>query len=526
MNPSMFKPSEEIVHIFDDAARPGIGKCVRTYVIHQHVGTGGMGEVYRVSRSHRGDQVALKIIPFFSRLPKSDRERIEFEQAALETLTQQIKGQSKELQGVFSSNIVLFHEVGRIPERDLYYIAMEFVDGTSLREWMPKIHRKGHPNIDLIHQVLTALLRGLHLVHNQNIVHRDLKPSNILVPLESGKPRFDQLKLTDFGISFNLAKDERYTIQGMTIGTPDYMSPEQCKGEVVGPAADIYSVGVMLYEMLTGAPPFSSDKAIETMQNHVKGEIVPPSQKLGFSSANSPIPRRLEMLCMKCLQKDPKMRFRSASDLMHELAGFYREHQSQVPASLQSRIRVYGEMMRPWVFSRYSALAAVLLALVFCIYGLVRYMGAHSGPSAETFLKPTILGLDNSVVEELSPQEPYVVDVDQGVLNERQPLMSFELENTTMIDRIAVGLQSHEMKSGASMAVADTLFLEDDHGNQRVLQPKFDRGIQFISLDNPLIGKHFKLYFKTKEKRPYHKIAVVRFYVLGLETPKELDNEP
>lgn len=522
----MFKPSEEIVHIFDDASRPGIGKCVRTYVIHQHVGTGGMGEVYRVSRSHKGDQVALKIIPFFSRLPKSDRERIEFEQAALEKLTQSMTGHDRN-QSVFSSNIVLFHEVGRIPERDLYYIAMEFVDGTSLREWIPKIHRKGQPNIDLIHQVMTALLRGLHLVHNKNIVHRDLKPSNILIPYESGKPRFDQLKLTDFGISFDLAKDERYTIQGMTIGTPDYMSPEQCKGEVVGPQADLYSLGVILYEMLTGAPPFSSERAIDTMQNHVKGEIVPPTQKLGYHSANSPIPRRLEALCMKCLAKDPKQRFRSASDLMHELAGFYREYQTETPqSSLLLRVRHYFEWAKPWLFSKHAALSAVLLGIFLCLYGLVRYVGAHSSGEGENFLEPTVLGLDLSEVGTLDKDHPYVVDLSQEALNEKQPLMSFVLDEPSMVDRIALGFQNSDAKSSAAVAVADTLFLEDEKGNQRVLQPKFDRGIQFLNLDNPLVGKQFKLFFKSREKRVDHKIAVVSFYVLGLPMPKDFELEP
>lgn len=526
MNPSMFKPSEEIVHIYDDASRPGIGKCERTYVIHQHVGTGGMGEVYRVSRSHKGDQVALKIIPFFSRLPKSDRERIEFEQAALEKLTQSMTGHDRS-QAVFSSNIVLFHEVGRIPERDLYYIAMEFVDGTSLREWIPKIHRKGNPNIDLIHQVMTALLRGLHLVHNKNIVHRDLKPSNILIPYENGKPRFDQLKLTDFGISFDLAKDERYTIQGMTIGTPDYMSPEQCKGEVVGPQADLYSIGVMLYEMLTGSPPFSSDKAIETMQNHVKGEIIPPSQKLGYHPGNSPIPRRLENICMKCLSRDPKQRFRSASDLMHEMAGFYRDYQTEIPQNaLLMRMQHYVEIAKPWVLSKHAALSAVLLAIFLCLYGLVRYVGAHSSSAGENFLEPTVLGLDNSEVAELSVVNPYVVDLAQESLNEKQPLMSFTLEDVSMVDRIALGFQAADMKSSAAMAVADTLFLEDEKGNQRVLQPKFDRGIQFLNLDNPLVGRQFKLYFKTREKRVDHKIAVVNFYVLGLPMPRDFDAQP
>jgi eukaryotic-like serine/threonine-protein kinase len=187
-----------------------------------------------------------------------------------------------------------------------YFIVMELIEGTDLRHYLRS--RKVLDNeraIIIAHDV--AL--GLGAAHRRGIVHRDVKPQNVLVG------RDGSIKLTDFGIA-SVYKDinaERLTTTGMTLGTVQYYAPEQAQGEIVSPAADVYALGIVMYEMLTGRTPFDGDTPVSVAMQHIQDAPIPPSQY------NPDIPPALEEIILRCLEKVPEMRFRDGSQLARAL---------------------------------------------------------------------------------------------------------------------------------------------------------------------------------------------------------------
>src|SRR5205823_7659122 len=185
---------------------------------------------------------------------------------------------------------------------------LELLEGGSLQQKMA-----GTPQpATAAARLMEILARAVDYAHQKGIVHRDLKPSNILLAAD-GTP-----KVTDFGLAKQLDQDSGLTEYGGIVGTPSYMAPEQAwgKNEAVGPAADIYALGVIFYEMLTGRPPFKGADKWQTLQLVRTEEPVPPRRLV------PQVPRDLELICLKCLQKLPVQRFLSAHELAEELRRF------------------------------------------------------------------------------------------------------------------------------------------------------------------------------------------------------------
>ncbi len=201
-------------------------------------------------------------------------------------------------------NIVQVYDYGQTEGK--YYIVMELIEGTDLRRYL-----RGRGVLDVDRSVIIALdvALGLGAAPRRGIVHRDVKPQNILVG------RDGSIKLTDFGIA-SVYKDinaERLTTTGMTLGTVQYYAPEQAQGEIVSPAADVYVLGIVMYEMLTGRTPFDGDTPAAVAMQHIQDPPVPPSQ------LNPNIPSTLEDIILRCLEKVPERRFRDGSSLAHAL---------------------------------------------------------------------------------------------------------------------------------------------------------------------------------------------------------------
>jgi len=255
-------------------------EIIGNYRVEDEIGRGGMGVVYRAAQLDSGNTVALKVLSREFAIDPAFVKRFKRETEALAKLDH--------------ANIVKIHAVGE--HQGTYYYAMDFVDGSSLSDLLNEGERFDIGRaLDLTISVAAALAHA----HKAGIIHRDIKPGNILIGRD-GKP-----KLTDFGIA-RLTYATRMTRTGDIVGTPEYMSPEQSKGTPVGKSSDVYSLGVVIYELLTGNVPFGGTTALEIIQKH-QYEGPEDVKKL-----NRAVPDGLARVVMRMLAKDPKERYKSA----------------------------------------------------------------------------------------------------------------------------------------------------------------------------------------------------------------------
>jgi serine/threonine-protein kinase len=270
------------------------------YEVEAVLGRGGMGVVYRARHLALKRTVALKMLAT-GHSHQGERARFRAEAEAVARLQH--------------PNIVQIHEVGEADGRPFF--ALEYVAGGSLAE---RLAGQPLPPRDAA-RLVAALAEAMHLAHSRNLVHRDLKPGNVLLAGEADTPVGQcQPKVTDFGLVRQLDADSGQTFVGEVMGTPSYMAPEQALGKAreVGTAADTYALGAILYELLTGRPPFRAETATETLQQVISQEPVPPSR------LNAAVPRDAETICLKCLEKQPHCRYPSAAALADDLHRFQR----------------------------------------------------------------------------------------------------------------------------------------------------------------------------------------------------------
>ena len=257
------------------------------YRIMRKLGTGGMANVYLAEDQELGRRVAIKIL--------NDRH------AGDEQFIERFRREAKNAASLSHPNIVSIYDRGEA--EGTYYIAMEYLDGRSLKEL---IISRGPAPVNVAIDYARQILAAVRFAHRHGIVHRDIKPHNVLVDAEG------RLKVTDFGIA--RAGTSQMTEAGSIIGTAQYLSPEQAKGAPVDQTSDLYSVGVVLYELLTGAVPFTGDTPVEIAMKHLSTTPEPPSTK------RAEIPRDLDMIVMRALAKDPSERYQSAEEMDADLA--------------------------------------------------------------------------------------------------------------------------------------------------------------------------------------------------------------
>jgi eukaryotic-like serine/threonine-protein kinase len=261
------------------------------YRIMRKLGTGGMANVYLAEDQELGRRVAIKIL--------DDRH------ASDDQFVERFRREAKNAASLSHPNIVSIYDRGEA--EGTYYIAMEYLDGRSMKELI--ISRGPAPTnvaIDYVRQILAAV----RFAHRHGIVHRDIKPHNVLVDAEG------RLKVTDFGIA--RAGASQMTEAGSIIGTAQYLSPEQARGAPVDQTSDLYSVGVVLYELLTGAVPFNGDTPVEIAMKHLSAIPEPPS------ALRADIPRDLDLIVQRALAKDPSERYQSAEEMDADLTRVQR----------------------------------------------------------------------------------------------------------------------------------------------------------------------------------------------------------
>ncbi len=293
-----------------------------------------MGVVYLAEQAALKRLVALKVIRHGVNATPEEVARFRAEAEAVARLQH--------------PNIVQIHEVG--DQDGVYYLALEYVDGGSLDRQLAGTPREPRAAARLIE----TLARAVHHAHRRGILHRDLKPANVLLDAQ-GQP-----KVTDFGMAKSLQGDSGLTASGLVVGTPSYIAPEQASGKFGGvtPAVDIYGLGALLYEMLTGRPPFKGATPLSTLEQVVSQEPVAPGR------FQRHIPRDLETICLKCLEKQPGRRYASAEALADDLGRF-----------LSGRpivARPIGAWGRAWKWARRRPIEAGLTAavLVVAVLGL------------------------------------------------------------------------------------------------------------------------------------------------------------
>jgi serine/threonine-protein kinase len=260
------------------------------YQLQDPIGRGGMATIYRGHDTRMDRIVAIKVLrEVYSTDPK---------------FVTRFQREAKAASALQHPNIVQVYDYGQSDGN--YFIVMELIEGTDLRRYL---RSRGVLAVDRAIIIAHDVALGLGAAHRRGIVHRDVKPQNILVG------RDGSIKLTDFGIA-SVYKDinaERLTTTGMTLGTVQYYAPEQAQGEIVNPAADVYALGIVMYEMLTGRTPFDGDTPVAVAMQHIQDMPTPPTQ------LNPGIPLALEGIIMRCLEKVPEMRYRDGSSLARAL---------------------------------------------------------------------------------------------------------------------------------------------------------------------------------------------------------------
>ncbi len=283
------------------------GNNLGKYELLERVGRGGMAEVYKALHTSLGRFVALKILhPFLGEDPQF-KER--FEQEA------------RNVAQLRHTNIVQVYDFDFDPQRELYYMVMEYIDGPTLRARLMQLNFQAeHFSIPEAISITRDLASALGYAHSRGMIHRDLKPGNIMFDSDG------RVVLTDFGIA-RIISGPNVTASGSMIGTPAYMSPEQGLGQSGDHRSDIYSLGIVLYQLLTGTTPYNADTPIAIVLKHVNDPLPPPT------SVNPEIPEGLERIIYKALAKAPEERYQNVEEMAAHLMDLEAAASLRVPAS-------------------------------------------------------------------------------------------------------------------------------------------------------------------------------------------------
>lgn len=330
-----------------------LGQCAH-YELLAELGRGGMGVVYKARDTRLRRLVALKMVLAGRLASEEDLTRFHTEAEAAARLEH--------------PHIVTVYEVGEYEGQ--HYLSMKFIEGETLGQRLARGPLPCHQAA----RYIQVVARAVHHAHTHGILHRDLKPSNILID------RDDQPHVTDFGLAKRLGDNEsRHTASGSVLGTPSYMSPEQAGGKTrdLGPATDVYSLGAVLYELLTGRPPFRAATPLDTVLQVIQNEPVPPRL------LNPSIDADLETICLKCLEKDPVNRYHSALELADDLLRYLNGDSIQARSfNILDRItRTLERSQHDVAFHTWSGMLLLLAVIVLVVHTAVFILAEFGAPN-------------------------------------------------------------------------------------------------------------------------------------------------
>lgn len=376
-----------------------IGRTLGNYQITEELGRGGMAIVYRAYQPSLNRHVAIKVLP----------PQLSFDQEFVERFQREAKAAAR----LRHPNIVVIHDVGH--EDGIYYIVMEYLEGRTLKQL---IEQEGPLSTQRASRILDQVADALDYAHQQGLVHRDVKPANIFVG------QGDQVTLTDFGIAKAASDAEQLTRTGVLMGTPEYMAPEQAESGSVDPRTDLYSLGIVLYQMLVGRVPFRGTTPHATLHAVIYEPPLPPRQIKGEISP------QVEAVILKAIAKQPDQRFQSGAELAGALRAALAGRAEPIPLPPQPLTVRAPRRRSPAVW---LALAmAVVLAFLVIVFALLLLDGddGSDGPlqptqvsalAATTPVSTTLTVPPPTATAEPSPTATVIPTESEGTATESPP---------------------------------------------------------------------------------------------------------
>lgn len=491
------------------------------YEIVQLLGEGGMGAVYKAKDRELERLVALKVI----RPDLANRQEI----------LQRFKQELILARKVTHKNVIRIYDLGEADR--VKFISMDYIDGQDLKTLLKQ---KGKLGPEEVVSIISQVCRALNAAHAEGVIHRDLKPQNIMVDLQ------DKVTVMDFGIARSM-ETPGLTQTGAVLGTPEYMSPEQAKGEEAGAQSDLFALGIIAYELLTGKTPYRAETALASMLKRIQERARPPVE------LDDTIPRSLSDVVVRCLEVDLEQRYRSATEILQDL-GVRQKPRDGDAAVRPPRLRL-PTLAPKWIIAAFAVLVLAIAGLVYRQKILSR-PAPNQKPAGQAISlailpfrnasgDPTLDWLGSSVAEMLSTdmgQSSYLRTVSPDrlhqILNDLRitPNSSFDpptlrrVADFTNADRLVWG---QYLKFGDQIRIDATLedlkrehttALKAEAPNEKELLRAIDQLAQSIQQNLELSSDILKELRSTSLKPSSKSIQALRYYNEGLQLTREGKN--
>lgn len=401
-----------------------IGRLIsQRYLVESLIGSGGMANVYKATDTVEKRTVALKVLKDEHKNDAEFVRRFEMEARAVLSLSHE--------------NIVSSYDVGQ--DGDVYYIVLEYVEGSTLKEI---IKAEGSLSPSVAVNIASQVLDALACAHEKGIIHRDVKPQNVIIT-----PR-GKAKLTDFGIARDAAATTRtFAGANAVLGSVHYISPEQARGEIVGSATDIYSCAIMLYEMLTGQVPFGGDNTVAIALKHLQEDMIPPND------INHKVPRALSDVVMKAAGKNPSDRYPSARQMKADIKRALKDPRGKFVRNIMDKTP--NHRINQWGVLNIALILLIVLGVFTALFFISRSLIEENRTSPIEYIIPTVEGKSLEEARGITTLRGFELEIEEYRTSE-------ESEGTVL---------SQDPAAGTSANPGDSIFVAVSSGSGYVRVP-------------------------------------------------------